>query len=138
MEKIIKQLAVLGVAGAMTLNLGCDLEVEDADFAPSSLAERIIFFTGTATESDGTTNAEEGTATFSASTLVLTNSDGSPETLNYIYTKTSHNSGSLTWTSPSEPGALIIQMSFTSPTSGSYTGADTEGSTEVGTFAQTN
>ena len=138
MEKIIRQFTYIILGGAMALNLGCDLDVEDADFAPSSLDERIFFFTGTATESDGTTNAEEGTATFSASTLVLTNSDGSPETLNYIYTKTSHHSGSLTWTYPSEPGALIIQMSFTSPTSGSYTGVDTEGSTEVGTFTQTN
>ena len=131
MEKIIKQLAVLGVAGAMALNLGCDLDVEDphhlAGFAPDSVDGK----TGTATVTGGTGDAAATgsfTITFTSPAYSLTDTGGTmgDDTGTYTYTRQGPNTGLIQKTSI-DGDAGNITVIFTSPTTATYSYVSTAG-----------
>ena len=140
MEKIIKQLSVLGVAGAMALNLGCDLDEANPtgpNFAPLSLDGKVVIFTGIETDSDNGISVEGATANFAASTVAVLYVDGGTETLGYNY-QPSGTTGSINVTEPDGSGTFTLLLIFTSPTRGNYTINDTGGGSEHGVFQQTN
>ena len=142
MEKIIKQLAIVGVAGAMTLSLGCDLEVvEDLNqpstgFAPPSLDGKIGVTTITSGTGDAA-NTGSTTITFSSSTYsevgdgVNTGNDSGT----YTYTKTGPNTATAVMNSV-DSDSITASLTFTSPTSGSFSAVQTIGThgTQDGSF----
>ena len=147
MEKIIKQLAFVGVAAAMTLTLGCDIDdliddskddvEESVGFAPSSLDGKIAvnnIFTGTG---DFATTGNS-TITFSSNTYIIVG-DGvntGNDSGTYTYTKTGANMATLVGNSSVDGDSNTVTLSFTSPTSGSYSAVKTSGDpgTQTGTF----
>ena len=136
MEKIIKQLSVLGVAGAMALTLGCDLDVEDphhlAGNAPDSIdgkSANSSIITG-----DGDLNATGNfTVTYSAPNYTLTGAMGD-DTGTYNYTRQGPNTALIVYNS--NDGEVVTATSiFTSPTAGTYSAVQiTPPGTQNGTF----
>ena len=139
MKKIIKQLAVLGVAGAMALNLGCDLEdVENPQaFAPASIEGKTISISGIGTDKDGVNSVEGGTITFTSPTAFSFQDaiDESTETGSYEYSRTSGSSGIIKFTPPSDP-PFDIMLTFATPKSGTYRINFSDGAFESGAFRE--
>ena len=139
MKKIIKQLAVLGVAGAMALNLGCggtELDKGSSGFAPDSIDGKIGTITPTAS-SGGLAALGNSTITFSASTYTEVG-DAIPlnDTGSYIYTKDAPGMANIVLTSTTHSTVGTVILTFTSYTAGTYAYTLSSGGTgsQSGTF----